>query len=86
MHLYVYMYLIALTLPILDTGGPLGVGVDLSVFSVVVVADGVFAGDSLTPVVVKCISNSRFVYFVCTYNICKHTVCVDRSDGSCVDC
>ena len=66
------MYVSDLTLPILDTGGPLVVGVDLSVFSGVVVAAGVVAGVSLPSVVVICIGNSRFVYFVCTYNICKH--------------
>ena len=71
------MYVSALTLPILDNSGPLGVGVDLSVFSGVVVAPGVVDGDSLPPVVVKCMSNCRFVCFVCTYNICKHSVCVD---------
>ena len=69
-------YVSALTLPIRDTGGPLGVGVDLSVFSDVVDAAGVVAGDSLPPVVVKCISNSLFICFVCIYNICKHTASV----------
>ena len=51
------------TLPIyiLENGGPLGVGVDLSVFSGVVVA-----GVSLPPVAVECITN----------NLCKHTACV----------
>ena len=36
------MYVSALTLPVLDTGGPIGVGVDLSVFPGVVVAAGIF--------------------------------------------
>ena len=41
-----------LTLPVLDTGGPLGLGLDLSVFSGVVVAAVVVAGASLPPAVV----------------------------------
>ena len=57
------MCISALTLPVLDIGGPLGVGVDLSVFSGVVVTAGVVAGNSLTPVVVKCISNSLICLF-----------------------
>ena len=36
-----------LTLPILDTGGPLGLGLDLSVLSGVVVVAGVVVGISL---------------------------------------
>ena len=61
------------TLPIyiLENGGPLGVGVDLSVFSGEVVA-----GVSLPPVAVECITNNLFVCFVCTYNLCKHSACV----------
>ena len=62
----VCMYVSALTLPVLDTGGPLGVGVDLSVFSGGVVAAGVVAGNSPSPVVVKCISNSLICLF-CVY-------------------
>ena len=61
------MYVFALTLPVLDSGGPLGVGVNLSVFpGVIVVAAGVVDGDSLTPVVVKCISISLICLF-CVY-------------------
>ena len=66
MHV-VCMYVSALTLPIPDTGGPLGVGVVLSVFSGGVVAVGVGDGNSLPPWFVICIGNSRFACFVCTY-------------------
>ena len=61
-----------LALPTLDTGGPLGVGVDLSVFSVVVVAAGVVAEVTLPSVVFKRISNYLFVCFVCPCIIYVH--------------
>ena len=61
-----------LTLPTLDTGGPLGVGVDLSVFPGVVVAAGVVAEVTLPSVVFKRISNYLFVCFVCPCIIYVH--------------
>ena len=61
-----------LTLPILDTGGPLGVRVDLSVFFGVVVAAGVVADVTLPSVVFKHISNYLFVCFVCPCIIYVH--------------
>lgn len=56
MYLYAVCFPLGciLTLPILDSAGPLGVGVYLLVFFVVLVDAGVVAGPSM---VVKCISN-----------------------------
>ena len=70
MHVYIsavcFPTWLHLTLPILDTDGLLVVGVDLAVFSRVVVAASVVAGALLPPVVVKCVSKY----------LCKYTACV----------